>query len=216
MVGAVREKLRDAERSRRAILAAAEALFAERGFEGASLNDIGAAAGLSRGSPSYFFGSKEDLYNEVLASVFAARQEATRQAFVDVVAWCEGEEGLDGLRRALTSAARGYMHHLLAHPAFVALIMREELEDGRRLRGASRSSTAMTDAFRAVRRAGPRRGVRSFRVEEAVLLFVALTFTPISYRRTLLPAQGVEVAADGAIRRLAKLAGDQMTCFLSG
>lgn len=210
------EKIRDAARSRVAILAAAERLFAERGFDGTSLGEIGAAAGLSRGSPSYFFGSKERLYADVLASAFAGRQEATKQAFEPVVAWARGDGGVDELREALSSAATGYMRYLAENPSFVGLVMREELADGRRLRVATTSSTAMKDAFSAVRRAGPSRGLRSFRVEEAVLLFVALTFAPISYRNTLLPALGVDVTTPAGIRRQTKLAVAEMMHFLCG
>ncbi len=57
---------RDAARSRAAILDAAEALFAERGFEAVTLAQIGAAAGVSRGTPGYFFGTKEALYRLVV------------------------------------------------------------------------------------------------------------------------------------------------------
>lgn len=57
---------RDAERSRSAILDAAEALFAEHGFEAVTLAQIGAAAGVSRGTPGYFFGTKEALYRLVV------------------------------------------------------------------------------------------------------------------------------------------------------
>jgi AcrR family transcriptional regulator len=213
---ASREKIRDAERSRAAIMAAAERLFAERGFDGTSLSDIGAEAGLSRGSPGYFFGSKEQLYGDVLAAVFAARQEATRRAFEPVIAWCEGEQGVQGLRAALGRAASGYLSFLAEHPSFVALIMREELDDGGRLAQASGSSTAMQDAFSAVRRAGAKRGVRPFRVDHAVLLFVSLTFGPVSYRHTLLPALGVEVTSPAGIRRQARLAVEQMMFFVSG
>jgi TetR/AcrR family transcriptional regulator len=205
-----REKIRDAERSRAAILSAAERLFAERGYDGASLNDIGAAAGLSRGTPGYFFGSKEQLYAEVLSAVFATRQEATERAFEPVQAWCEGRAGPDALRRLLTDAATDYMRYLVEHPSFVALIMREELDGGTRLNAESRSSTAMRDAFQAVRRAGRKRGLRPFRTEEAVLLFVALTFAPFSYRNTLLRATGVDMTSPRGRRQQARFAVDQL------
>src|SRR5918911_4763660 len=89
------EKVRDAERSREAILAAAERLFAERGYEATTLQEIGAAAGLSRGTPSYFFGSKEQLYMDVLRRAFAVRHQATQAAFQPVLDWCEGSAGPD-------------------------------------------------------------------------------------------------------------------------
>lgn len=57
---------RDAERSRAAILDAAEALFAEQGFDAVTLAQIGAVAGVSRGTPGYFFGTKEALYRLVV------------------------------------------------------------------------------------------------------------------------------------------------------
>lgn len=57
---------RDAGRSRAAILDAAETLFAEHGFEAVTLAQIGAAAGVSRGTPGYFFGTKEALYRLVV------------------------------------------------------------------------------------------------------------------------------------------------------
>jgi TetR/AcrR family transcriptional regulator len=205
-----REKIRDAERSRGAILSAAERLFAERGYDGTSLNDIGAAAGLSRGTPGYFFGSKEQLYADVLAGAFAARQDATARAFGPVHVWCDSCDGPEALRRPLADAATEYMRYLAEHPSFVALIMREELDGGTRLNAASRSSTGMRDAFRAVRRAGRRRGLRPFRVEEAVLLFVALTFAPFSYRNTLLRATGVDVTSPRARRQQARFAMDQL------
>jgi TetR/AcrR family transcriptional regulator len=78
---------RDSGRSREALLAAAERLFAERGFEATSLTDIGAAAGLSRGTPSYFFGSKAGLYRAVLERAFEARDRATATAFQPVREW---------------------------------------------------------------------------------------------------------------------------------
>jgi TetR/AcrR family transcriptional regulator len=203
-------RLRDAERSRAAILDAATRLFAAHGYDGASMFEIGAAAGLSRGAPGYFFGSKQSLYGEVLTAVFDSRQDATEQAFAQVRAWCEGDAELEQLRAAFIGAADGYMRFLQLHPAFVALIMREELDDGRRLKRVSRSSTAMDDAFQALRRAGAKRGLRAFQTSEAVLLFVSLTFAPFSYRHTLLRSVGLEVISERGRRRQARLAAAQL------
>src|SRR5947209_8522315 len=112
-----RSRIRDADRSRRAILDAAETLFAERGFDTVSLQEIGDAAGLSRGTPSYFFGTKQDLYVAVLERVFADREEATRRAFAPVRAWCASAQ-VRSLRAPLTRAIESYMSFLLARPAF--------------------------------------------------------------------------------------------------
>jgi TetR/AcrR family transcriptional regulator len=207
-------KIRDAERSREAILAAAERLFAERGYEAASLQDIGAAAGLSRGTPSYFFGSKEQLYADVLRRAFSLRHEATRAAFQPVRAWCAGDAGTDALRAALGAAARGYMEFLAANPVFTALVVREELDKGRRIRALSGTSTAMEDAFTAVRRAGRRRGLRAFAVQDAVFLFVALTFTPFSQGHTFMPALGRDLSRPAERRRHVDMAVDQLMHLL--
>jgi TetR/AcrR family transcriptional regulator len=52
-----------------AILREAEAQFARFGFEGATLESIGAAAGISRHNLLYYFPSKEALYQRVLDDV---------------------------------------------------------------------------------------------------------------------------------------------------
>jgi AcrR family transcriptional regulator len=47
------------------ILTAAESLFAQRGFEGASLRQLTAAAGVNLAAVNYHFGSKDNLVEEV-------------------------------------------------------------------------------------------------------------------------------------------------------
>jgi TetR/AcrR family transcriptional regulator len=210
------EKLRDAERSREAILAAGERLFAERGYDGASLNDIAAEAGLSRGTPSYFFGSKEQLYREVIERTFAAREAATRAAFEPLHAWAEGDGGLEGLRSALTAAAEGYMGFLAKRPSFVKLVMREELAGGTWMRARPRRGTAMEDAFTAVQAVGQSRGLRPFSVDAAVLLFIALTFAPLSYSNTWMRAAGRDLRKKAGRDEQAKLAVTQLMGLLAG
>lgn len=206
------ERIRDAGRSRETILDAAEELFAGRGFEGASLNDIAAAAGLSRGTPSYFFGSKERLYEAVLERVFAEREEATRAAFGPLLAWSEGEDQ-GSLERALAAAAASYMDFLLRRPSFLQLLQREELAGAGRLREAPRDSRAIEDAFRALRAVAPKRGVRAFRVSDAVLLFVSLTFSPLTQRATFMASLGHDLDDPKARRRHAKLVAGQLRHF---
>lgn len=52
-----------------AILTEAESQFAQFGFEGASLENIAAAVGISRHNLLYYFPNKETLYRQVLDSV---------------------------------------------------------------------------------------------------------------------------------------------------
>jgi AcrR family transcriptional regulator len=54
------------ERSRERILAAALEVFAANGYEAASISDITAAAGVSRGLVAYYFATKEQLAAELL------------------------------------------------------------------------------------------------------------------------------------------------------
>src|SRR5919197_3874267 len=190
--------IRDAARSRAVIIEAAEELFAQRGFASTSLGDIVTLAGLSRGTPSYFYGSKEQLYVAVLERVFAAREEATARAFAPLHEWAA--TGAGTLDRALTHAVEGYMGFLLARPTFVRLVEWEELEGGQRMRATPRASRAIQDAFAAARAAARRRGLRSFSVEDAVLLFVSLTFSPLAQTATFMASLGRDLT-DRATRR---------------
>jgi AcrR family transcriptional regulator len=204
---------RDADRSRAALLDVAERQFSDHGFDGVSLQEIGEAAGLSRGTPSYFFGSKEGLYGAVLDRVFAGRDEATRAAFAPLTAWAEDRDGDEaGLRRALGGAVTDYLAFLVGRPAFVRLVGWEDLGGGARLRDTRPTASAvMSDAFTAVRRAGRRRGTAPFAVDDAVLLFVALTFSLRANHDTFLAGMGRDLADPATQRRHVKLTVDQLT-----
>ncbi|HYF25537.1 MAG TPA: TetR family transcriptional regulator [Baekduia sp.] len=183
---------RDAARSRSAILDAAERLFAERGPRGVSLGEVGAAAGVSRATPSYFFGSKEGLHRAVLERAFAEREVAVREAFAPVAAWSPG--GGEPLRDALARAVDGYLGFLLERPAFAALLQWEALDGGARLRDVPRESAAIHAAFAAVRQA---LGAR-FDPDDAVLVVVSLVFSPLTQRSTFLAALGRDLADPAA------------------
>jgi len=64
----VKQRARDQTRSlyRQGILKAAEAVFVEKGFAGARMSDIAAAAGLATGTLYNYFKSKESIFAEML------------------------------------------------------------------------------------------------------------------------------------------------------
>ncbi len=68
---------RDARATRRLLLDSATAVFAESGFAGARVDAIAGRAGVNKRMIYAYFGDKEGLYREVLASRFGA-PEASR------------------------------------------------------------------------------------------------------------------------------------------
>ncbi len=66
------------------ILGAAELLFAQRGFEGASLRQLTAAAGVNLAAVNYHFGSKDKLVEEVFRRRLDALNESRLVALAKV------------------------------------------------------------------------------------------------------------------------------------
>lgn len=193
---AVAGRVRSADRSRRAILAAAERLFAERGFGGTSMQDIAAAAGLARATPAYFFGSKEGLYTEMLRLVLAAREAALVPAFAPLRDWAAGPGGDDAaLDEAVASAVAGYCAFLDERPAFARLIEWEALAGGRRLRETVGYSNAISTAVSAVHAVRFERGLEDFDPTQVVVAFVSLCFLPIAHAETF--SHGGEIDTTG-------------------
>ncbi len=115
---------RDAARSRDAILIAATELFCAKGFHATSIGDIATLAGLARGTPSYFFGSKEELYKAVLEHVLKSAYEIVPNALEKAGA----DRSPSRLIEVFTDAYMDYHHH---HPAFLKMIHWIALEGNR-------------------------------------------------------------------------------------
>jgi AcrR family transcriptional regulator len=67
-------RLDPAQRSEQ-ILDAANALFAERGYDEVSVEDIASAAGVTRGLVHHYFGGRKDVYIALLERLGAQREE---------------------------------------------------------------------------------------------------------------------------------------------
>jgi hypothetical protein len=153
------------------------------------------------------------LHLAVLEHIFADRQAATVEAFKPLRSWVS--DGSGSLTTALTRAAEDYLGFLLSRHEFVRLVQREDLSGGHHLRAARRESTAMTDAFTALRGVAPARGLRRFRVEDAVMLFVSLTFSPLTQRSTFLAALELDLEKPAVRRRHVAFVVDQLLHLVS-
>jgi TetR/AcrR family transcriptional regulator len=177
-------RTRDADRSREAILAAAEAVFAERGYDGAGLADIAAKAGVARATPTYFFGSKRSLYAAVLERATTAREASLRDAFAPVRSWAAGDAPATALRDALRAAIGGYLAFLDRHPSFARLIAWEAQSGAQALVHGGAHASAVAQALSAVHSVRRERGLADFDPALVSVALVSMCFLPVAHRAT--------------------------------
>lgn len=101
------------QQTRAKVLAAARRLFSEQGYEGATIRDIAAAAGMSTGAVFANFSDKSDLFGEIMMTDLAALGDAMRDAAN------QGDTVEDRLLRMFTAGYSFYKTQLpLARAAF--------------------------------------------------------------------------------------------------
>ena len=154
--------------SRDAVLDAAEVLFAERGHDSTSIEEIGRSAGLSRGSPGYLFGSKQGLYRAVL-------ERATSQAEA-TLAPVYGDEAGSDTQSDLGSIIDAYIDFQIEHPRLVRLLQWEALT-GRMTGELPRQVEAVAEAREFI---GTLLGEGESRRPESALLLLSI-FALCSY-----------------------------------
>jgi AcrR family transcriptional regulator len=178
------DKERNPARSRAAILDAAERLFAEKGYEATSLNEVGAAAGVSRGTPGYFFGSKPELYRAVLERAFAEVRAAVREGRERALASSQSTDII------LAGAVSDYFDFLTARPNFIRLIEREALSGPRLPDGLSHLSAGQ-EALAAISAELGLDDAPSGEAAQLLLSIISLCWFPLIHAGTVAPAVGV-------------------------
>jgi TetR/AcrR family transcriptional regulator len=104
-----------AERTRQAILRAAEDLFAERGLAGTRLEDVAEVVGIRRASIVYYFRDKPDLYESVLAEVLGGFHQRLEAALAATGTLSDGIE----------AAVSAWVDYVAARPSLARLLLRE-------------------------------------------------------------------------------------------
>ena len=113
--GARRIQTRDRAATQKALIAAGEKLFAKCGFDGATIDMLTDEAGVNKALVSYYFGSKEGLYDAVIAD-FAG----------DIVARVkEGVTSTSDPVRNFRSYILSLAREFAGRRTFLAILMRE-------------------------------------------------------------------------------------------
>ena len=112
-------RTRDPDATRRAILEAATAEFAAKGYAGGRVDDIAARTATSKRMIYYYFGGKEQLYAAVLEAVYGAMRDAEAALDLDALPPAEA------MRRMVEVT---FDHHA-AHPDFVRLVSVENIQE---------------------------------------------------------------------------------------
>lgn len=182
-----------AEASKKAILDAAEALFARQGYEATSLQEISDQAGVTRGLPTYFFGSKEDLYRAVLERTFALTMTHELLELLREQARRPEARPEEGLRIVIERL----FDFLVTHPTFVRIIEWESLSGGRYLGNLPRLVTTLHEAVRVLREeVGWHDDAEQFLID-----LVALCWFPLAQAATFLKPLGVDIADPAFLAR---------------
>ena len=185
------EPIRDAERTRRAILDAAETEFADKGLAGARVDVIAEESCANKRMLYYYFGSKEDLYMAVLERAYGAMRERERELnFTNL-------EPLDAIRTLVEFKFDYYV----AHPRIIPLLAAENMNGGKYLKRSRRlrdMHLSLIDMIRKVLALGERQGVIKPGIDpfQLYVSFSALRYFYFSNAATLSTAFGRELMSE--------------------
>lgn len=200
---------RDAERTREAILEAAERLFAEQGYEGTSLEVIGRHAGVSRGTPRYFFGAKQALYQAVLARALTAEADLLLDAQARITAAGGGAE------EVLTGVVDSFLDFLVARPSFVRLVEREAAAGGATLREVAADTPAVQAGLVTLGQYFAEPEFRTADSAHILLSLVALCWFPLAHADTFTRGLGLDPDAPTFLPAWKRHVVATMLCGLS-
>ena len=178
---------RNAERSRQEILAAAEQQFVEKGFYGARIDAIAQQSGLNKNMLYIYYGSKEELYRQVLLNMYSRMEEVERRLL---------ESSLEGAE-LIAELIGAYYDFLEQNPSFVNILMSENLMQGQFLKQLPHECIArktLSDLAARIRK-GCDEGVFRADIDEkqTVLTMITICFCNFSNRYTLSQLTGCDL-----------------------
>lgn len=175
-----RTPLRDAARSKRAILAAALEEFSEHGHGGARMDAIAERSGISKPMIYAYFGDKDDLYTAALREAYVQIREGERRLELD-------PNQPESAIRALVSFT---LEHFRSKPWFISMLNTENLRRGttiRRIDDVSAIQSHLIDDLREILDRGVAEGIFRAGLDpvDVYITIASLCYFPISNAYTL-------------------------------
>lgn len=170
---------RDAQRTREKILEAAEKEFSEKGYYGARIDAITAAAGVNKRMIYEYYGKKHDLYKAVFNYVYSRlgeRESEVLKAETDCI-------------QAVKKIIAFYFNYLAENPSYINLLLQENLNKGNAI-GDMDFSTTRSIGFKNLRNhieTGKKKGIfrKNIRAEDVEISILMFTFANFSNHYTL-------------------------------
>ncbi len=125
--GSRRGRVHDAEGAREAILNAAEAIFAEHGFDGARIDAIAATAGYNKSLLFQYFGDKLGLYTAVLRRADREMNEMQTHIFSSLLDE-EIASNIHAFKQLLKTTIGAFFDYMIEHPQFMRMMAWEMAE----------------------------------------------------------------------------------------
>lgn len=185
---------RDPERTQRAILEAATSEFAEKGFAGASVNEIAAVANVNKRMLYHYFGKKDDLYLLVLERALGRLLSAQTELNVSELA----------PRKAIEQFIRYTWEYFLRNPEVLRIFSGENLMRAQNLQRSRRVKEMRKPVITTLAEI-LERGVESkiFRpgvdVMQLYITIASLTYFYLSARQMLSTLYGSDLASTEGI-----------------
>ena len=121
------KKARDSSQiTRSKILSAATTEFAEKGYDGARVDDIALLSGLQKNVIYYYFKSKEGLFTEVLIQTYSAIMASREESSI------EGLAPIDAMKKLVFATGLNWGRH----PEFLRLLQSENICKGRHIKAS--------------------------------------------------------------------------------
>jgi TetR/AcrR family transcriptional regulator len=187
---------RDPDRTREAILVAAQDEFAAKGLFGGRVNVIAKKAGANKRMIYHYFGSKEDLYLAALERVYEGLRGEERMLHLDHLA----------PKIAIKRLVEFNFDYSRAHPELVSLINSENLHRARHLRKSKKVRelhSPFVQLVAEILRRGAAAGVfrRGLDPIDVYISIAAIGYFYLSNNWTLSAIFGRDLATDAALRR---------------